>query len=129
MAIQNPSGPRPGGTASALNVSTPTVIKSTAGTFWNINLAQVGVAPGYLYDANALPLAAGQTAVVGAVYPNPSNVICQITPPLQAVGTSIGNTPVASNSLDLPGAGPFPFNNGLVFIPGVDGMVASIAYA
>lgn len=124
MAIQNPSGQRQGGTASALNVSTPTVIKTSAGTFWNINLSQVGVAPGYVYDANALPLLPGQTAVPGAVYPNPSNVICQITPPITSAAVN-----AAANSLDLPGAGPFPFNNGLVFIPGVDGMIASIAYA
>lgn len=127
MAIQNPTGQRQGGSNSALNIQTPTIVKANAGTFWNVNIAQVGIAPGYIYDANALPLLPGQTPVPGAVYPGPSNVICQITPPPSQ--GSAANPPPASNSLDLPGAGPFPFNNGLVCIPGNDGMILSIAYA
>ena len=123
MAIQNPAGPRPGGSFSALNLSVPTVIKNSAGTFWNVNVSQVGQAIGYVYDANALPLVPGATPVAGAVYPSPANVICQITP------QSLSNPSAPANSLDLPGAGPFPFNNGLVFVPGNDGMIVSIAYA
>ena len=116
--IQNPSGVRPGGTNSALNLSTPTIVKPIAGTFWNINVNQIGSTPGYVYDANALPLTQGQTAVPGLVYPSPSNIILTITP---------SNTP-GLLAADIPGAGPFPVQNGIVFIPPAD-MSASIAYA
>ena len=104
MAIQNPSGPRPGGTASALNVSTPAVLKWGGGTFWNINVSQIGQQPGYVCDSATIAGAGPQNAIVTlnpATFPGP----------------------------DLPGAGPFPFFNGLVFIPGSDGMIASISYA
>ena len=106
MAIQNPIGFRPGGTASALNVSTPAVIKSSGGTFWNINVIQFGVQDGYLYDS---------ATIAGA---NPSNCLFRVNPGL-----------LTNNDSDLAGAGPFPFNNGLVFVPGSDGMIASIAYS
>jgi hypothetical protein len=117
--IQNLGGYQPGGSASALNLSTPTVVKPVGGTFWNINVNQIGSTPGYLYDANALPLAPGQTAVAGAVYPGPSNIILTIAPNSSSPGLLLA---------DVPGAGPFPFSNGLVFMPPPD-MSASIAYA
>jgi hypothetical protein len=116
--IQNPSGVRPGGTNSALSISTPTIVKTIAGTFWNINVNQIGSTPGYVYDANALPLAQGQTAVPGLVYPSPSNIILTILP-----ASSPGLL-----AADIPGAGPFPVQNGIVFIPPAD-MSASIAFA
>ena len=118
MAIQNPNGYRPGGTSSALNLSVPTVVKAIGGTFWNINVNQIGSTPGYIYDANALPLAQGQTAVPGLVYPSPSNIILTVTP----------SSAPGLLAADIPGAGPFPVLNGIVFIPPAD-MSASIAYA
>ena len=117
--IQNPSGVRPGGTNSALNLSTPTIVKTIAGTFWNINVNQIGSTPGYIYDANALPLLPGQTAVAGAVYPSPSNIILAVSP---------STSSAALLTADSPGAGPFPVQNGIVFIPPAD-RSASIAYA
>ena len=120
MAIQNFGQPR--GNATALNISTPTVLKTTAGTFWNINVNQIGSTEGFLYDANALPLAPGQTAVAGAVYPSPQNIILAITPP--APNQTSGTLFVA----DVSSAGPFPYFNGLVFVPPAD-MSASIAYS
>jgi hypothetical protein len=96
-----------------------------------MNIIDLGAAPGYLYDANALPLAVGAAPVAGAVYPSPSNCIGKINPPdaTQArQGTSIAS-PMTNSTFDVPGLGPWPFANGLVFIPGNDGMTASIAYS
>ena len=104
MAIQNGITYKPGGNASALRISVPTIIKSTAGTFWNINLLQVGTAPGYLYDWNSL-VGLSETQVIAVL------------------------NPLAPLPPDLPGVGPFSFFNGLVFVPGQDGMIASIAYS
>ena len=45
----NPLGPRPGGTASKLNVSATTVIKASPGTLFRVNVVTAG-ATGAVYD-------------------------------------------------------------------------------
>ena len=131
MAIQNPAGPRPGGTASALAISVPTVIKASAGTFWDVNIINIGQVPGYFYDANALPLLPNQVAVPGVVYASGGNIIGALTPPsnIASAGGSPGVSPTVATPMDIAGLGPVPFFNGLVFIPGNDGMVCSVFYA
>lgn len=47
-----PIGPRPGGTASKLNVSATTVIKATPGTLFRVNVVTAG-AVGAVYDNNS----------------------------------------------------------------------------
>ena len=51
MAIQNPPGPRPGGTNTALGVNGSQVIKGTAGTLWGVNCFTLGTAGGNFYDS------------------------------------------------------------------------------
>jgi hypothetical protein len=49
MAIQNPLGPRPGGNASALDLSSTTVVKSSPGTLYRVSVTTAGAA-GAVYD-------------------------------------------------------------------------------
>ena len=44
-------GPRPGGSASALNLSAATVIKASPGTVYTVNVTTLGSTPGAIYDA------------------------------------------------------------------------------
>lgn len=74
---QYPIVPRPGGNASALNVSTKTVVKATPGTVYRVvvNTAATG---GVLavYDAATTTTAAADTIYsVGASWPAPGTVI------------------------------------------------------
>ena len=106
MAIQNGLAPRPGGNFSQLSISTPTVLKVGPGTFYNINVLQFNQADGYLYDA----------ASIATI--NYASCLLRINPVALTAGSS-----------DLAGAGPFPFLLGLIFVPGVDGMIASISWS
>jgi hypothetical protein len=106
VAIQNPLGPRLGGSSSALGLNTPTLIKASSGTFWNINVNNIGSSVGYLCDS---------ATIAGA---SPANAILTIPP--AGVGTP---------NYDIPGAGPFPFFNGLVFLPGSADLDVNIAFS
>lgn len=53
--IQNPLGARPGGTATALGLNSPTIIKATSGTLWSANVLTLGENGGGLYDSNVIP--------------------------------------------------------------------------
>jgi hypothetical protein len=113
MAIQNPGNYRPGGTASALGLNTATLIKSSGGTFWNINVNQYGSNVGYLCDS---------ATIAGA---SPANAI--LTIPAAPSPSSSSTAPQVL--VDLPGAGPFPFLNGLVFLPGSADLNVNVSYA
>ena len=104
--IQNLSGPPPGGSRSALGLNTSTLIKNQGGTFWNINVNSIGNSTSYLCDS---------ATIAGA---SPANAILTIPP---------GST-VPSN-YDIPGAGPFPFFNGLVFLPGSADTNVNVSFA
>jgi hypothetical protein len=106
VAIQNLDGYRPGGTSTALAINTPTLIKNEGGTFWNINVNSLGNSTSYLCDS---------ATIAGA---SPANAILTIPPGSQ----------VPSN-YDIPGAGPFPFFNGLVFLPGSADTNVNVSYA
>jgi hypothetical protein len=51
MSIQNPIGPRPGGSASLLHITAATIIKVSPGTLFAINVLVAGSAVGAAYDA------------------------------------------------------------------------------
>ena len=51
--MQYPLVPRPGGVASALNISAASVIKATPGTIYRVNVITAGTAPGAVYDATS----------------------------------------------------------------------------
>lgn len=59
MAVQNPLGPRPGGNASALNLSASTVVKASPGTVWRVNVTTAGSTAGGIYDATTTSPTAG----------------------------------------------------------------------
>jgi hypothetical protein len=113
VAIQNPIGVRPGGTASALGLNAATLIKASAGTFWNINVNQYGANAGYLCDS---------ATIAGA---SPANAILTIP----AVPSPTSSSTAPSVTVDLPGAGPFPFQFGLVFLPGSADLNVNVAYS
>lgn len=127
MSFLTGLGPRVGGNQSALNLSVPTLIRVGGGRIWTIQVSQAGIAPGYFYDATALPLVPGSAPVAGAIYPGPANQILQIT--IAAAPSTSGNAIVGTQNLPfgVPGL-PFPYFAGLVYVPGVDGMVVSVGY-
>ena len=49
---QNPLGPRPGGTASKLNIAAATLVKPTNGTIYRVSVTTAGAA-GAIYDFGA----------------------------------------------------------------------------
>lgn len=51
MAVQNPIGPRPGGSLSALNLSAATVVKASPGTVFRVVVNTAGSTAGGIYDA------------------------------------------------------------------------------
>ena len=60
--------------------------------------------------------------MAGLIYPSPANQLAVVP------GVTLPNqTPQILAQLPSPFS-PFPFLNGLVFVPGVDGMVASVFY-
>jgi len=100
---QNPIVPRPGGSLSALNVSTKTAVKATGGTVYRVVVLQVATAGTFgVFDAATPGAATGATAIyeVSASWP--------------AAGTVI--------YLE------FPCRNGIVVDPGTGGAV-SVSYA
>jgi hypothetical protein len=111
--IQNPVGARQGGTASALALNTATLIKSSSGTFWNVNVNSFGANTGYICDS---------ATIAGA---GPGNAIFTI--PAAPQPTASSTAPQVT--VDLAGAGPFPFVNGLVFLPGSADLNVSISYS
>ena len=48
---QNPIGPRPGGSASALNLTAATVVKASPGTVYRVVVNTAGSTAGGIYDA------------------------------------------------------------------------------
>jgi hypothetical protein len=52
LSIQNPLGPRPGGNASLLDITTATVVKASPGILYAINVLVAGSAVGAVYDAS-----------------------------------------------------------------------------
>jgi len=102
--IQNPPGPRPGGTNTALGVNGSVVIKGTAGTLWSVTAFTLGTTGangggGNFYDS---------ATIAGVNYGQPL----------------WGPTFVGGSDAGLP----LPFNNGLVWIGPADTNLA-VGYA
>jgi hypothetical protein len=96
---QNPLGPRPGGSASHLNITAPTVVKATAGTVYRVVVLTVATAGTFgVYDTATAGGAAAATAIF----------------------QETANWPAAGTVLYLE----FPCNAGIVVNPGTGGVVA-----
>lgn len=96
----NPIGPRPGGTASKLNVSATTVVRAAGGgTLYRVSVTTAGSGAGAVYDNNAT--GTGNTAA-----------------------NKIGTIPNAVGIYNFT----WPVKNGITYVPG-SGQVVSISYA
>lgn len=83
------AGPPAGGAATALNVTTPTVVKATPGTIVSVNVLVAGSAPGSVNDvATNAPTDANKVATI----PN-------------SLGLLTLNWPCAVGILIVPGTG------------------------
>ncbi|MHB8406239.1 MAG: hypothetical protein ACYDCJ_12530 [Gammaproteobacteria bacterium] len=86
---QNPLGPRPGGNATALNLTAATVVKASPGTVYRVNVNTAGSTVGGIYDAATLA----------------GNVAANLILPLEAAGTFDLTFPCAVGILFEPGTG------------------------
>jgi len=87
---QNPITPRPGGSASVLNITAATVVKAKPGTLFRISVNTAGSAAGTAYDASTT---GGNTA---------ANLIADIP---NAVGVVALEWPCNNGILIVPGTG------------------------
>jgi hypothetical protein len=100
---QNPIVPRPGGSLSALNVTTKTAVKAAGGTVYRVVVLQTATAGSFaVFDAVTMGAASG------------SNAIYQVS----------ANWPAAGTVITLE----FPCSKGIVVDPGTGGAV-SVSYS
>lgn len=89
MAVQNPLGPRPGGSLSALDLTTATVVKASPGTVYRVVVNTAGSTAGGIYDA-------ATTA---------GNVAANLVATIEAAGVYNLEFPCATGILFEPGTG------------------------
>jgi len=73
VAIQNIGGYRPGGTATAIALNSPTVIQVGPGTLWSVNCASLGGIGGNFYDAATIAAAGPTNWLFGVTFVGGSN--------------------------------------------------------